>query len=339
MTILLEVLRGLIRAPPAVVRMIAGGRIEIDGQHLDSQTQALLRVATLARRQSIHELSPKRARQLQARMRRLRPERPAGVLVHDERARLDGLEVPVRIYRPRTKATMPALVFFHGGGWVLGGLDSQDHLCADLARRLSCVVISGDYRLAPEHEFPAAVDDALAVFRWTRHQAEQLHIDAARIAVAGSSAGGNLAAVVAHQLRGEPGRPCLQLLLCPVTDISTESSSYDLFADGFLLSRAMMRWFIRHYAPIEQMRGDERASPLRAADLSGLPPTCVVVAGFDPLRDEGLAYAERLIGAGVAVELVLEPTTIHGFVPEKRLLSVGQRAFDRCVHFVARLWD
>jgi len=317
--------------------MIAGGCVEIDGQRLGSQTQALLRLAALGRQQPLHELPAAHARQLHSKMRVLRPAVLADVQVRDGHASCDGVNVPVRIYRPRARATLPALVFFHGGGWVLGNLDSQDHLCADLARALGCVVISGDYRLAPEHRFPAAVDDALTVFLWTQQQAAQLDIDPSRIAVAGSSAGANLAAVVAQQLRSEPAGPRFQLLLCPVTDISSESPSYELFAEGFMLSRAMMRWFIDHYAPDEQVRADERASPLRAADLSGLPPACIVVAGFDPLRDEGLAYADRLGQAGVAVEVLLEPSTIHGFVPEKRLLDVGQRAFDRCVH-VTRGW-
>jgi acetyl esterase len=229
------------------------------------------------------------------------------------------------VYRPSGKAQLPAIVFFHGGGWVLGDLETQDLLCARIADEAKCVVVSADYRLAPEHPFPAAVDDALAVFRWTVAGAERLGIDPARIAVAGSSAGGCLAAVVAQELPGESA-PCFQLLLCPVTNISTEAASYDLFADGFGLTAAGMRWFIDHYAPEPALRLDPRASPLLAAELSAVPDACVVVAGFDPLRDEGLAYAERLREAGVAVELILEPSAIHGFVGLAGLLDVSERA-------------
>ncbi len=207
------------------------------------------------------------------------------------------------------------IVFFHGGGHVIGDLDTHDQPCRFLARHSGALVLSVDYRLAPEHRFPAAVDDALAAFRWAHREAEALGGDPRRIAVAGDSAGGNLAAVVALRAKLDGGpAPAFQALIYPVTDYSANHRSAELFGEGFFLTQRQMDWYRDHYFATEDERRDPSASPLLASDLSGLAPALVVTAGFDPLRDEGEAYAKRLREAGVATTLRREPDLVHGFI-------------------------
>ena len=222
---------------------------------------------------------------------------------------------------------LPGLVYFHGGGWVIGDLDTHDVLCRQLTAEAGITVASVDYRLAPEHKFPAAVDDAWEATRWVASVADLLGIDARRLAVGGDSAGGNLAAVVALLAR-DAGAPAIafQALLYPVTDLSAESRSYNDFADGYMLTRDSMRWFAAQYLAGKDEAMDWRASPLRAATLSGLPPALIVTAGFDPLRDEGEAYARRLRDAGVRVDYACYGGMLHGFVGMGRLLDSGNRA-------------
>ncbi|WP_230210265.1 alpha/beta hydrolase [Streptomyces kaniharaensis] len=215
------------------------------------------------------------------------------------------------------------LVFFHGGGWVVGSRASHDHVARFLAKRAWVRVLSVEYRLAPEHVFPAAADDALAAFDFAHAEAGDLGADPERIAVGGDSAGGNLAAVAALRAvrRGGPS-PVFQLLLYPAADASARRPSRELFADGFSLTSDDMDWFVDHYAPERADRTDPRLSPLLAEDLSGLPPAYVGTAGFDPLRDEGEAYAEALRAAGVTVELSRQPDLIHGYA---HYLGIGHR--------------
>ncbi|HEY3186871.1 MAG TPA: alpha/beta hydrolase, partial [Solirubrobacteraceae bacterium] len=215
---------------------------------------------------------------------------------------------------------------FHGGGWVIGDLETHDVLCRQLTAEAGIAVVAVDYRLAPEAKFPAAVDDAWAATRWVVAHADRLGIDARRIAVGGDSAGGNLAAVVALLAR-DAGTPkiALQALLYPVTDVGTEWPSYLAFADGYLLTSESMRWFIAHYLTSEKETADWRASPLRAPSLRGVPPALIVTAGFDPLRDEGEAYARALRDAGVRVDYVCYGGMIHGFIPMGRLIDTGNR--------------
>lgn len=197
---------------------------------------------------------------------------------------------------------------------MVGDLDTHDAVCRLLAREADVTVLAVDYRRAPEHRFPAAVDDALTAVRWAAHAADAIGIDPARIAVAGDSAGGNLAAVVAQQTREGGPRLAAQLLVYPVTDLSRKHPSYSLFPTGFFLSAAEMDWYRGHYLPDEAAARDPRASPLLAADLRSLPPAMVLTAGFDVLRDEGEAYARRLEEAGVRVILRREAGLVHGFV-------------------------
>ena len=222
--------------------------------------------------------------------------------------------VRVRIYEPPgSERPLPALVYFHGGGWVVGSLDSHDGPCRALAARTPCVVVAVDYRLAPENRFPAAVEDAWAATAWVAEHAASIGADPRRIAVGGDSAGGNLAAVVALRARDHGLSLALQLLVYPVTDRSFDTPSYRECASGYFLTLDSMRWFWDHYLGPDGDGADPEASPLRAADLAGVAPGLVVTAEYDPLRDEGEAYARRLEEAGVPVTLSRYDGMIHGF--------------------------
>ena len=298
---------------------------------LDPQARAVIDLVISSGRPAYHQLSPKDARQL------FRETRPASTptppqigMVRDLTADGPLGPIPLRVYRPAgvpASTPLAVLVFFHGGGWVIGDLETHDVLCRQLTAGSGVSVVSVDYRLAPEHKFPAAVDDAWAATRWVVAHAGELAVDASRLAVGGDSAGGNLAAVVALLARGK-GAPAIavQVLIYPVTDLVGETRSYRDFAEGYLLTREGMRWFIAHYLTAEAEAVDWRASPLRAQSLAGLPPALIVTAGFDPLRDEGEAYAERLRDAGVRVDSVCYGGMIHGFVPMGRLLDTAGRA-------------
>jgi acetyl esterase len=239
-----------------------------------------------------------------------------------------GRDLPVRVYASGLGGLRPGLLYFHGGGFVFGNLDTHDAVCRALAKESGAVVISVDYRLAPEHKFPAAVEDSHAATVWAVANAERLGIDASRIAVGGDSAGGNLAAVVAMRCR-DAGGPALalQLLLYPVTDFSTfETASHRELAEGYFLNRAAMDWFSAQYLASADQKRHPEVSPLLARDLTGLPRALVITAEFDPLRDEGEAYAQRLGQAGVPVTITRYPGMIHGFVSMRGVLSGGREA-------------
>lgn len=236
--------------------------------------------------------------------------------------------IPARLYRPRP-GTLPLLVYFHGGGWVVGSVASSDPFCRALANASGCAVLSLEYRLAPEDPYPAAAEDAYAATRWSADHAAEHGMDPARIAVGGSSAGGNLAAVAALMAR-ERGAPriAFQLLHVPVTDHDFDTPSYRANAIGYGLTRSGMRWFWDQYAPDPKVRGEPYASPLRAKDLSHLPPAHVVTAECDPLRDEGKAYASRLLAAGVPTTYVEYPGMVHGFTGMAVTIPMGRTAID-----------
>jgi acetyl esterase len=238
--------------------------------------------------------------------------------------------IPVRVYAADGIATpAPALVYFHGGGWVIGSLETHDPFCRALANRTGAVVVSVDYRLAPEARYPAAAEDCYAVTRWIAEHGAELGIDGTRLAVGGDSAGGNLAAAVGLMARDRKG-PALrhQLLIYPVTDADFATASYRDNADGYMLTRDVMQWFWNHYVPDAGQRRDAYAAPLRAVDLSGLPPATVQTAEFDPLRDEGEAYAKRLQGAGIATTLTRYDGQIHGFAAMFEIFDAGKRALE-----------
>lgn len=239
-----------------------------------------------------------------------------------------GGEIPVRIYRPSADGSLPVLVWFHGGGWTIGSLDTHDNTCRSLTNAVGCVVVSVGYRLAPEHKFPAAVDDAVAATQWVADHAAELGGDPARVAVAGDSAGGNLAAVVSLLAR-DAGGPALafQVLVYPVTDYEFESPSMRENATGYFLELESMRWFYTQYLNDERDGADWRFSPTRAAAFAGLPPAFVLTAELDPLRDQGEAYAHKLRAAGVPVELRRYDGVFHGFFGMRDFMEPAEVAF------------
>lgn len=237
--------------------------------------------------------------------------------------------LPVRIYTPVTVSAeqeSSGIVYFHGGAGVFCSIDTHDGLCRMLANASHCRVFSVDYRLAPEHPFPAAVEDAYFATQWICEHAAQMHIDPARIAVGGDSAGGTLAAVVCQRARDRFGpRLALQVLFCPVTDLSTHSASWQAYGEGYFLDRVTLDWAVENYAA-EMDLADIRISPLRALDFAGLPPAHIHTAEFDPLRDEGEAYAESLVRAGVPVRYVCHAGMIHHFYCMAGAITYAQRA-------------
>ena len=268
-----------------------------------------------------------------AELRRMSKQRPAPGAVA-EVARVENRsipgpagEIPVRIYWPRVPQSDGVLVFFHGGGWVLCDLDSHDGTCRALCDGAGCITVSVDYRLAPEHRFPAAPEDCFAATRWVAANARELGADPARVAIGGDSAGGNLSAVVALMAR-ERGGPSLvhQLMVYPVTDLAFESPSMKENAVGYMLTTEAMIWFREQYLAKARDGQDPLASPLLAKDLAGLPPATVITAEFDPLRDEGEAYAARLRQAGIATDLRRYDGVIHGFFGMAELLPQARQA-------------
>lgn len=279
---------------------------------LNPQAKVLLDQMAAMGMPPIHEQEPEAVREAN----RLPPAVPGATMAHVEDRSIPGPEgeIPVRIYRPTEASDHSLLVWYHGGGWVIGDLEGADVTCRELAARSGSVVVSVDYRLAPEHRYPAAHEDCYAATVWAAGNAAELGADAGKLAVGGDSAGGNLAAVVSLRARDERGPTIrFQLLVYPVTDHNYETASYNDNAEGYLLTRDGMEWFWNHYLGPDGDGSHPHASPLRADDLSGLPPAHVITAEYDPLRDEGEAYAERLRGAGVAVTQTRYAGQIHAF--------------------------
>ena len=263
----------------------------------------------------IDRISPSEARRQYRDVRAaLRPPAPDLFEVRDLAARGTAGGISLRLYRP-AEGVLPALVYFHGGGWVVGDLETHDVVCRQISMQAHAVVIAVDYRLAPEHPFPAAVEDAWSATTWIAAHAEELGIDSKRLAIGGDSAGGGLAAVVALMARDSGKlRLTLQVLVYPVTDLRAESASYSKYAEGYFLTRAAMQWYIAQYAPTPRAIEDWRASPLRAPWVHGVAPALIIAAELDPLCDEGEAYARRLQGARVPVEYHRLDGMIHGFL-------------------------
>jgi acetyl esterase len=251
---------------------------------------------------------------------------------------VSGATIKFRRYRPMgvEGTSLPTLIYYHGGGWVIGNIETHDSTCRRIANKSRCQVISIDYRLAPEHPFPTPIEDSLAAFRHIRDNAAAFEADPARLAVGGDSAGGNISAVICQACKqtGE-AMPAFQMLIYPATDMHQQTESRRLFSNGYFLTDELIDWFWKAYLPAGTDRADLRLSPLLAKDVSGLPPAFVLTAGFDPLRDEGRAYANRLIDAGVKTTYVNYPGTIHGFFSLTRFLKQGLKANDEAAAVLA----
>jgi len=299
---------------------------------LDRQARALIERFVSEGTPPVSKLTPTEARRLTREVnRRLRSPREPVAVVKNMRMSDSSAPIPARLYIPREGEVLPVLLYFHGGGWVLGDLDSVDSLCRSLANAADCAVLSVDYRLAPEHRFPAAVEDAYSATKWIADNATGLNGDPRRIAVGGDSAGANLAAVVSLMSRDKRGPLVVfQLLIYPATNYAFDTASYSDNAEGYWLSKDDMKWFWNHYLRGEEDGRNPYASPLRAGDLRSLPPAFVITAEFDPLRDEGEAYAARLRECGVPVKVTRYDGMIHDFVNIAELrqsrVAVGEAA-------------
>lgn len=328
----------LLNTPEALLRVLAGPpRRSPDGLELDLQTQVMLRLANRAGITDWQARGVVEGRRLMIESSGLLAARPKGALsVRNEAIPVTGGAVPVRIYTPEgAPRPMPMVVYYHGGGFVLGSLETHDGECRALALGAGAIVISVDYRLAPEHRFPTAIEDGIAAFTWAAAQAAALGGDPRRMAVAGDSAGGNIAAVVARETRGHATAPILQVLVYPALDLTRKGASHALFRDGFLLTKAAIEWFLDNY-----MGGADpavvRASPLLAEDLEGLPPAVILTAGFDPLRDEGEAYAKKLADAGLSVTHRRFDGLVHGFFGMSGGITEASRALDFTIRELRR---
>ena len=297
---------------------------------LDPQAKALIDLMVERGVPPTHTLTPAEARRFYLERRFFtQPEPSAVAAVRD----LAG-PVPLRSYRPAgavSDAVLPVLVYFHGGGWTIGDLDTHDVLCRQLANASGAAVVSVDYRMGPENRFPAALDDCVAAVRWVREQAAALAIDPARLALGGDSAGGNLAAAAAITLRdaGDPA-PRFQLLIYPATDMRALAPSHTTNAQGFLLTADSIAYYRGHYIERHEEWSDWRASPLLAPDLSRLPPALVLTAGYDPLRDEGRQYADALSAAGTPAQYLCFERQIHGFITMGRVIDEANTALALC---------
>ena len=310
-------LRAIPRIPDGLKRLLLGRRsVTIDGNTLDTTLQLMLAAQTAA---GINRLAVSDDVMVsRSHLRRVAAQLHTGIPVAMTDTSIPGPAgpIPARHYRPpQPGAAAPLLVYYHGGGWVLGDIETHTDLCRLICRDAGVHVLSVDYRRAPEHKAPAGADDAFAAYRWALDHAAELGADPHRIAVGGDSVGGNFAAVVAQRARNEGIRlPALQLLLYPVTNLCGDTRSRTLFAEGYWLTKHDLDWCTDHYLASSGIdAADPRVSPLLADDLSGLPPALVLTAGFDPLRDEGNAYAEAMRAAGVTVDLREFGSLVHSF--------------------------
>jgi len=310
---------------------------------LDAQAKAMLELIDSLGMAPMHQMTVAEARKgYRERRHATQPDAPevADVQEHSVPVKPAGTSIRVRSFKPKTargsdasadRALQPALLYFHGGGWTIGDLDTHDTLCRMLCNESGCRVYSVDYRMGPEHKFPVAVEDAIAAWQWLHDNAQRLGVDQERMAVGGDSAGGNLAAVLCLSARdGYCPPPCFQLLIYPAVDQRAGHDSHERNGDGYLLTRDLMTWFRAQYHGSEAEYLDWRASPLLADSHQSLPPAVVLTAGYDPLVDEGKAYGQALRAAGVAVEMLSYPGQIHGFITMGRMIDQANDAVSKC---------
>ncbi len=296
---------------------------------LDPQAKTLLDQIASVNGPKLHTLSAPDARRVTGSMFQAPPEKIEKVFKIENR-KIPGPagSIPIRVYTPEGPGPFPVLVFFHGGGWVICDLDSHDAPCRQLTNKAGCVTVSVDYRLAPEHKFPAGVEDCFAATKWVAEHAKELNVDANRLAVGGDSAGGNLSAVISQLARDASGpKIALQLLIYPATEAELDTQSHKTFTDYFL-TRDDILWFWAHYLRGPADRKDPRVAPALAKSFKGLPAALIITAEFDPLRDEGEAYGEKLRAAGVPVTISRYEGMIHGFVSMSDVLDKGKQAID-----------
>lgn len=321
--------------------MLEGRRHRSQGRVMDIKAQVVADFTRAIRVPGVFPPLPELRQQIRTMVDLL--DEPAPDLPRIEDITLPGAtgDIAARLYRPVADGDpLPVLMFIHGGGWVQGDLHSHHGLCARLAAWSGAMVVALDYRLAPETPFPGAVEDCLAAYAWLRTHAGTLGGDPARIAVGGDSAGGNLSAVTCLQAR-DTGQavPDFQLLIYPATDFAMDTASHAEFAEGAIIPRDRVLWYMNRYLPTAADRDDPRASPLRAPSLAGMPPALVQTAGFDPLRDEGLAYADRLRQAGADVTLHEYPGQIHGFMMLAKAIPEGLVATREAADYIRRAWN
>jgi len=299
---------------------------------LDPQVQALLDQMAALDEPPMHTLTPELVRMgIQMQLADATGEPEPVAQVGNRTIPGPAGEIPIRIYTPAGSGPFPALVFFHGGGWVICDLDTHDSLCRRLCNGADCVVVSVDYRLAPEHKFPAAPHDCYAATQWVARHAAEINAIPGKIAIGGDSAGGNLTAVVAQMVRDQGGpQLTLQVLIYPATDFTFDGPSLHENAQGYFLTIEDMNWFTSYYLNSDADKKNPLASPMQSANLRGLPPALVITAEYDPLRDEGEAYGKRLKEAGVPVTLSRYTGVIHGFLSLEPLTEKGKQAREEC---------
>ena len=333
--------KALMSLPAPILRLMSGGGVVYQGgRTLDPHFQFL--TAGARRLPSITTLDPERARQASASgLASVAGKREAGVKVENLTIDGPGGPLPLRAYRPQSQdAAAPLMVFAHFGGGVIGDLETCDAFCSIIAKVARCPVLSVDYRLAPEHRYPAGLDDTLAAYRWGRDNAARFGAPAGVAAIGGDSMGGNFSSVLAQEMKrtGEP-QPAVQLLIYPAVDVSSETQSMATYADAYPLSRSIMDWFMGHYMGPEVDPADVHLSPIKSEDLSGLAPAIVITAGFDPLVDQGECYAKLLKDAGVPVIYRCYDSLAHGFTAFTGAVPAADVACREIAGFVRQAYD
>jgi len=331
----------LFSLPVFAKRLIAGRKIQIDNQVLNVDSQLLLNQYYKILGGKISDSTPQKARKMVDGVVALSyNEGKINNLcdVQNNTIKCNSTELPIRIYRPKNNTNkLPTLIYYHGGGFVLGTLQMYDYLCATFSSKCNIQVISIDYRLAPEHKFPIPVTDSILAYNMLYDNAGDYNIDINQLGISGDSAGGNLATVVTSDAMKNNRTPRFQLLIYPVVR-ENESKSFDLFKEGFLLETDDMHWFANHYVHEDTNRKDPLLSPFYSDNLDMMPPTIIVVAGFDPLRDEGLEYAAKLKSNGVEVTLQNHPDQFHGFYHMNDVLPGASLAVDKTCKSIKQLF-